>query len=98
RVTEVGMVPLPFTGEAESREARPGEGAIRPSSCATFPSPRSAPSRRRVVLSRKRERISSPPHKTVDDALVAGLVECDRQLVALDFQNLAIAEFVVEHA
>src|SRR5262249_7812105 len=37
-------------------------------------------------------------HETVDDLLLAGLVEGDGELVAVDLDHVAIAEFLVEDA
>src|SRR5262249_48011546 len=36
--------------------------------------------------------------KAIDDALLAGLVELDRELVAVDHHHLAISEFLVKDA
>src|SRR3954453_7308006 len=41
---------------------------------------------------------SRPLHKTVDDLLLAGLVEGDGELVAVDLGDAAVAEFLVEDA
>src|SRR5882757_5152855 len=40
----------------------------------------------------------NPFHETIDYLLLAGLFERDRQLVAIDFHHVAVAEFLVEHA
>ena len=42
--------------------------------------------------------VSRPLQKTVDHFLPARLVEVDRQLVALDLGDVAVAELLVEHA
>src|SRR5690349_10757611 len=42
--------------------------------------------------------LSHPLHKTVDHLLLAGLVEGDGELVAVDLHHMAIAEFLVEDA
>src|SRR5947208_13931970 len=41
---------------------------------------------------------SGPLHKTIYDLLLAGLVEGDGELVAVDPRDAAIAEFLVEDA
>ena len=41
---------------------------------------------------------SRPLDKTVDHLLLAGLVEGDGELVAVDLDDMAVAEFLVEHA
>ena len=41
---------------------------------------------------------SRPLDEAVDDLLLPGLVEIDRELVAVDLRHAAIAEFLVEHA
>src|SRR5262249_394667 len=41
---------------------------------------------------------SHPLDETVDHPLLAGLVELDEKLVAVDHADLAVAEFLVEHA
>src|SRR5215468_7546425 len=43
-------------------------------------------------------RRSSPFHKAVHHLLLAGLVEGDGELVAVDLHHMAVAEFLVEHA
>ena len=43
-------------------------------------------------------RLSHPLHKTIHHALLAGLVELNRQLVAVDGGDVAVAEFLVEDA
>src|SRR5215211_6593193 len=40
----------------------------------------------------------NPLHETIDHLLLAGLLERDRQLVAVDLHHVAIAEFLVKHA
>ena len=42
--------------------------------------------------------LSHPLHKTIHHALLAGLVELNRQLVAVDGGDVAVAEFLVEDA
>ena len=42
--------------------------------------------------------LSHPLHETIDDALLAGAVELDRQLVAVDGRDVAVAEFLVKDA
>src|SRR5439155_26391090 len=39
-----------------------------------------------------------PLGETIDDLLLAGLLERDRQLVAVDLHHVAVAEFLVKHA
>src|SRR3954451_15663130 len=39
-----------------------------------------------------------PLHETIDHLLLAGLLERDRQLVAVDLHHVAVAEFLVKHA
>src|SRR5215207_755826 len=39
-----------------------------------------------------------PLHKTIDHLLLAGLLERDRQLVAVDLHHVAVAELLVKHA
>jgi hypothetical protein len=39
-----------------------------------------------------------PLDKTIDHLLLAGLLERDGELVAVDLHHLAVAEFLVEHA
>src|SRR5471032_1755751 len=41
--------------------------------------------------------LSRPLHEAVDDLLLAGLLEGDGELVALDAGHLAVAELDVEH-
>src|SRR5579864_8288312 len=41
---------------------------------------------------------SRPFHKTVDDFLLAGFLEGDGELVAVDLHHMAVAELLVEHA
>ena len=41
---------------------------------------------------------SRPLHKTIHHALLAGLVEMDGELVAVDGGDVAVAEFLVEDA
>ena len=41
---------------------------------------------------------SNPLHKPIQHALLPGAVEFDRQLVALDLGDIAVAEFDVEDA
>src|SRR5271167_3088178 len=41
---------------------------------------------------------SRPLHKTIHHALFAGAVELNRELVAVDRRDVAVAEFLVEHA
>src|ERR1700688_1760629 len=41
---------------------------------------------------------SHPLHKRIHHALLAGLIELDRQLVAVDGSDVAVAEFLVEDA
>src|SRR4029077_1476915 len=41
---------------------------------------------------------SRPLDKAVDHLLLAGLVEGDGELVAVDLDDMAVAEFLVEHA
>src|SRR6478736_9192504 len=41
---------------------------------------------------------SNPLHETIDHLLLAGLLERDRQLVAVDLHHVAIAEFLVKYA
>src|SRR5262245_19251302 len=41
---------------------------------------------------------SHPPHPAIERLLLAGLVEQDCQLVALDRDHVAVAEFLMEHA
>ena len=41
---------------------------------------------------------SHPLHKTIHHAFLAGLVEGDGELVAVDADDVAVAEFLVEHA
>src|SRR5215212_2002677 len=41
---------------------------------------------------------SHPLHKTVDHLLLAGLFERDGKLVAIDFHDMAVTEFLVKHA
>src|SRR5882757_3430211 len=43
-------------------------------------------------------RCSHPLHETVDHLFLAGLFERDGELVAVDLDHLAVAEFLVEHA
>src|SRR5579864_2786073 len=43
-------------------------------------------------------RLSRPLDKTVDHLLLAGFVEGDGELVAVDLDDMAVAEFLVEHA
>src|SRR5215475_12637988 len=45
-----------------------------------------------------RLRVLSPFDKRVDHALLARLVESDEELVAFDRDDVAVAEFLVEHA
>src|ERR1700712_4076534 len=40
----------------------------------------------------------NPLHETIDHLLLAGFLERDRQLVAVDFHNVAVAELLVKHA
>jgi hypothetical protein len=42
--------------------------------------------------------VSHPLHETIHHALLAGAVELDRQLVAVDGGDVAVAEFLVEDA
>src|SRR5262245_6995803 len=42
--------------------------------------------------------LSHPLHKTVDHLLLAGLLEGDGELVAVDLHDMAVAEFLVEDA
>ena len=53
-----------------------------------------------VLLNQKKTRMarSHPLHKTIHHALLAGLVEMDGQLVAVDGGDVAVAEFQVKHA
>src|SRR5262245_43060309 len=44
------------------------------------------------------EKSSCPLDEAVHDLLLTGLVEIDRELVAVDLRHAAIAEFLVEHA
>src|SRR5262249_56012280 len=46
----------------------------------------------------RRGLLSHPFHKAVHRALVAGVVELDRQLVAVDRGHVAVAELLVEYA
>src|SRR5664279_4835390 len=39
-----------------------------------------------------------PLHKTIDHLLLAGLLEGDGELVAVDLHHLAVTEFLVEYA
>src|SRR5215211_4937561 len=39
-----------------------------------------------------------PLDKTIDHLLLAGLLERNRQLVAVDLHHVAVAEFLVKHA
>jgi energy-converting hydrogenase Eha subunit C len=41
---------------------------------------------------------SHPLDKTIDHALLAGAIELDRQLVAVDRGDVAVAEFLMEDA
>src|SRR5450759_4359199 len=41
---------------------------------------------------------SDPLDKTIDHFLLAGLLEGDRELVAVDLHHLAVAEFLVKYA
>src|SRR5262245_37580070 len=41
---------------------------------------------------------SHPPHKTIHHLLLTGLVERDGELVAVDHDDVAVAELLVEHA
>src|SRR5436305_350827 len=41
---------------------------------------------------------SHPLHKTVDHLFLAGLLERDGELVAIDLHHLAVAELLVKHA
>ena len=41
---------------------------------------------------------SNPLHEAIHHALLAGLVELDGQLVAVDGDDVAVAEFLVEDA
>ena len=43
-------------------------------------------------------RLSHPLDECIHHALLAGLVELNRQLVAVDGDDVAVAEFLVEHA
>src|SRR5205085_9896011 len=43
-------------------------------------------------------RSSRPLHKTIDHLFLAGLLEGDGELVAVDLHDMAVAEFLVEHA
>ena len=45
----------------------------------------------------KRAEGSNAGHEAVENALLAGLVEVDGQLVAVDRRDVAVAEFLVEH-
>jgi hypothetical protein len=45
-----------------------------------------------------RHRLSHPLDKTIHHALLAGAVELNRQLVAVDRGDVAVAEFLVEDA
>src|SRR5438128_2031946 len=45
----------------------------------------------------RRGRASPLAHKTVEHLLLAGLLEIDAQLVALDLLDAAVAELQVEH-
>src|SRR5262252_3301890 len=49
-------------------------------------------------LSRQLLKGSHLPDKTVHHLLLAGLVELDRQLVAVDHDHVAVAELLVKHA
>src|SRR5882757_6327019 len=40
----------------------------------------------------------SPLHKTIDHLLLAGLLEGNGELVAVDLDHVAVAEFLVKHA
>ena len=42
--------------------------------------------------------ISHPRHETIHYALLASLVELDRELVAVDDGDIAVAELLVKHA
>src|ERR1700730_10329518 len=39
-----------------------------------------------------------PLHETIDHLFLAGLLEGDGELVAVDLHHMAVAEFLVEHA
>jgi hypothetical protein len=55
--------------------------------------------KRSIVNCGKGQRLRSRPlHKTIHHALFAGLVEGDGELVAVDVDDVAVAEFLVEHA
>ncbi len=55
--------------------------------------------RRRSHRKEKCARESSHPlHKTIHHALLAGAVELNRELVAVDCRDVAVAEFLVEDA
>jgi hypothetical protein len=55
--------------------------------------------RRKLNALRFAGRLSSHPlHKTIHHALLAGAVELDRQLVAVDGGDVAVAEFLMKHA
>src|SRR6185369_16025170 len=51
----------------------------------------------RNALNREK-RALRPLHETIDHLLLAGLLECDRQLVTVDLHHVAVAEFLVKHA
>src|SRR5579864_6620973 len=44
------------------------------------------------------ENASHPRHETIHHLLLAGAVEGDGELVAFDMDDVAVAEFLVEHA
>src|SRR5580700_8115397 len=51
------------------------------------------------MIARQRPRLSSHPlHEAIHHLLLAGPVERDGELVALDVEHVAVAEFLVEHA
>src|SRR3954453_17813964 len=57
--------------------------------------------RNAVPLMQSRWEKFSPLHpldETIDHLLLAGLLERDRQLVAVDLHHVAVAEFLVKHA
>jgi hypothetical protein len=55
--------------------------------------------RLKIATAQARTRSRSHPlHKTIHYALLAGLVELNRQLVAVDGGDVAVAEFLVEDA
>src|SRR5438105_3736865 len=55
-------------------------------------------SNRWVSLRSTRPTDLRPLHETIDHLLLAGFLERDGELVAVDFHHVAVAEFLVKHA